>query len=477
MTLMRTISERLDGIKVTTMSSSTVQSSVQLQQSLSNRHLQLIAMGGAIGTGLFLGSGKTIHLAGPSIILGYLGVGIVLFFVMRAMGELLLAKPSYRSFIDFFTDLCGPWAGFFCGWTYWFCWIVTSLADVIAVANYVQFWWPTVPAWLSASLCACLLLSSNLMSVRWFGEAEFWFALIKLLAIVVIVMIGLGLIFFHVTDAYGHTASMRHLWSDGGWFPHGLTGFLGGCQLAVFAFVGIELVGATAAETMNPQQNLPQAINAIPIRIILFYVLALAMLMSVIPWRLITVTHSPFVDVFLLAKLPGAASLINFVVLTAASSSANSGLYSTSRIMLGLAQKNQAPKAFVRLSRVGIPRNGLLFSFGCLIVGIFGLCWTPNLLRAFTLVTTLAAVLFIFIWSMMMVAYLVYRRRYPQMHAQSRFPMPGGVGMCYGVLVVFASLLMLLSRNVQTRPVMLAALIWLSVLAMMYGVRFSRGTT
>ncbi|TWR30195.1 amino acid permease, partial [Xanthomonas vasicola] len=158
-----------------------------LQRSLSNRHLQLIAIGGAIGTGLFMGSGKTISLAGPSILFVYLIIGAMLFFVMRAMGELLLSNLDYKSFIDFSTDLLGPWAGFFCGWTYWFCWIITAIADVIAIAAYAQFWFPGLAPWIPAVLCVLLLLSLNLVTVKLFGEMEFWFALIKIIAIAALI--------------------------------------------------------------------------------------------------------------------------------------------------------------------------------------------------------------------------------------------------------------------------------------------------
>lgn len=165
-----------------------------LQRSLSNRHLQLIAIGGAIGTGLFMGSGKTISLAGPSILFVYLIIGAMLFFVMRAMGELLLSNLEYKSFIDFSTDLLGPWAGFFCGWTYWFCWIITAIADVIAIAAYAQFWFPGLAPWIPAVMCLLLLLALNLVTVKLFGELEFWFALIKIIAICVLIITGAGLV-------------------------------------------------------------------------------------------------------------------------------------------------------------------------------------------------------------------------------------------------------------------------------------------
>lgn len=190
-----------------------------LQRNLTNRHIQLIAIGGAIGTGLFMGSGKTISLAGPSIIFVYMIIGFMLFFVMRAMGELLLSNLNYKSFIDFSADLLGPWAGYFTGWTYWFCWVVTGIADVVAIAAYTQFWFPDLPQWIPALTCVGLLLSLNLVTVKMFGELEFWFALVKIVAILGLVATGLYMVITGFTSPSGRTAQLANLWNDGGMFP------------------------------------------------------------------------------------------------------------------------------------------------------------------------------------------------------------------------------------------------------------------
>jgi D-serine/D-alanine/glycine transporter len=448
-----------------------------LRRSLSNRHLQLIAIGGAIGTGLFMGSGKTISLAGPSIVLVYLIIGVMLFFVMRAMGELLLSNLAYKSFIDFSTDLLGPWAGFFCGWTYWFCWIITAIADVIAIAAYAQFWFPGLAPWIPAVLCVLLLLSLNLATVRLFGEMEFWFALIKIVAIGALIVTGFGLVAWGFHSPAGNQASLANLWNDGGFFPKGLSGFFAGFQIAVFAFVGIELVGTTAAETADPERNLPKAINSIPVRIIIFYVLSLIVIMAVTPWRLVEPGKSPFVELFVLAGIPAAASLINFVVLTSATSSANSGIFSTSRMLYGLAKESHAPRLFSRLSRAAVPSLGLLFSCFCLLLGALLVYLIPNLVTAFTLVTTVAAVLFMFVWSLILSAYIVYRRKRPQLHQASKYKMPGGVAMCYACLAFFAFVLVLLSLQPDTREALLATPAWFVLLALGYAWKGRRGSS
>jgi len=458
------------------MSDPQAQPSEHLRRSLSNRHLQLIAIGGAIGTGLFMGSGKTISLAGPSILFVYLIIGVMLFFVMRAMGELLLSNLDYKSFIDFSTDLLGPWAGFFCGWTYWFCWIITAIADVIAISSYAQFWFPGLAPWVPAILCVCLLLVLNLTTVKLFGELEFWFALIKIVAICALIVTGFGMVAWSFHSPDGHTASLSNLWNDGGMFPKGVGGFFAGFQIAVFAFVGIELVGTTAAETADPERNLPKAINSIPVRIILFYVLALVVIMAVTPWRQVLPGKSPFVELFVLAGIPAAASLINFVVLTSATSSANSGIFSTSRMLFGLAEENHAPSAFRKLSKAAVPSRGLIFSCICLLGGATMVYVIPDLVTAFTLVTTLAAVLFMFVWSLILVAYMAYRKKRPELHAASKYKMPGGVFMCWVCLAFFAFVLVLLALESDTRQALMASPVWFAILGIGYALRRRKTT-
>lgn len=439
-----------------------------LQRNLTNRHIQLIAIGGAIGTGLFMGSGKTISLAGPSIVFVYMIIGLMLFFVMRAMGELLLSNLQYRSFIDFSSDLLGPWAGFFTGWTYWFCWIVTGIADVIAITGYAQFWFPDIPQWAPALACVLLLLGLNLLTVKLFGETEFWFAMIKIVAIVVLIGTGLYMVVVGFVSPAGRSASLANLWNDGGMFPNGWMGFFAGFQIAVFAFVGIELVGTTAAEAKDPERTLPRAINSIPVRIIIFYVLALVAIMAVTPWRDVVAGKSPFVELFVLAGLPAAAGVINFVVLTSAASSANSGVFSTSRMLFGLARQGDAPKAFQRLSKNSVPSNGLLFSCTCLLAGAFLMWVIPNLMEAFTLVTTVSAILFMFVWSLMLLSYIVYRRQRAELHARSTFKMPGGVAMCVACLAFFAGILVLLTLEADTRQALVVTPLWFVLLAVAY---------
>jgi len=449
-----------------------------LQRKLSNRHIQLLAIGGTIGTGLFMGSGKSISLAGPSIIFAFMIIGFILFFVMRAMGELLMSNFDYKSFIDFSADLLGPWAGYFTGWTYWCCWIITGIAEVIAIASYSQFWFPHLPQWVPLLTCVGVLLALNLFTVKMFGELEFWFALIKIAAILSLVATALYMVFTGFKSPAGHTAQLANLWNDGGLFPHGLMGFFAGFQIAVFAFVGIELVGTTAAEAENPERTLPRAINSIPVRFIIFYVLALVAIMAVTPWRDVVPGKSPFVELFVLAGLPAAASIINFVVLSSAASSCNSGVYSTSRMLYGLSRRKDAPEMFARLSSRSVPAKGLYLSCTCLLLGALLIYVIPDLVEAFTLITTVSALLFMFVWTMILMSYLRYRKIRPELHQNSAFRMIGGRFMCYVCLAFFAFILVLLSLEDDTRKALLVTPLWFITLAFIYYffVRSKRAT-
>jgi D-serine/D-alanine/glycine transporter len=448
----------------------------QLSRQLSNRHIQLIAIGGAIGTGLFMGSGKTISLAGPSVIFVYMIIGFMLFFVMRAMGELLLSNLHYKSFADFAADLLGPWAGFFTGWTYWFCWIVTGVADVVAISGYVQYWWRDLPLWIPALAAVVLLIGLNLPTVKAFGETEFWFALIKIVAIGALIVVGLVMVLNHFQAPGGAHASFANLWNDGGFFPTGPMGFVAGFQIATFAFVGIELVGTTAAEAKNPERNLPKAINSIPVRVMLFYVAALAVIISVTPWREISADRSPFVAMFSLAGLGIAASVINFVVLTSATSSANSGIYSTSRMVYGLAQEGDAPSRFGKLTSRRVPANALFLSGVFLLAGVVMVAVGDSIIEAFTIVTTISSLCFIFVWTIILSSYLVYRRRRPHLHEASKFKMPGGIAMCYVVLAFFVFLVWAFTQKPDTLHALLVTPVWFIVLGIAWSVLRRRPT-
>ncbi|EJK8797674.1 amino acid permease [Klebsiella pneumoniae] len=433
----------------------------QLKRGLSARHIQMIALGGAIGTGLFMGAGRNIAVAGTSILVIYVLVGFFTYMVMRAMGELLLTRHDYRSFADFVGEYLGPQASFYLGWTYWLSWVVTCIADVMVCGSYMQYWFPELSAWMPALSMLAILFLLNLLSVKMFGEAEFWFALIKVITIIALIGTGGWMIATGWTSPDGVTASLSHLTDPTAFMPHGITGFFAGFQIAIFSFTGIELLGTMTAETRDPQRILPKAINALPLRIIIFYLLSMVVIIAVASWPGVSAETSPFVTLFAKAGLPAAAAVINFVALTSAMSSANSGVFSSTRMLYGLSVEKHAHWQFRILSRsTRIPVRSLLFSCFCMLIGTLLLFLVPNVMTLFTIVSTLAAIMVVFSWGMILVAYLVYRRQRPDLHAGSIFKMPAGVVMSWVSLLFFAFAIFIMIFDPDTLLALLASPLW-----------------
>ncbi|MBV7320378.1 MULTISPECIES: amino acid permease [Bacillus] len=440
----------------------------KLSRGLKNRHIQLIAIGGAIGTGLFLGSGKSIHFAGPSILFAYMITGIICFLIMRSLGELLLSNLNYHSFVDFVQDYLGDMAAFITGWTYWFCWISIAMADLTAVGLYTQYWLPGVPQWVPGLIALIILLIMNLATVKLFGELEFWFALIKVIAILALIMIGLFMIFKGFSTSSG-VSSFSNLWNHGGMFPNGIHGFILSFQMVVFAFVGIELVGLTAGETENPEKVIPKAINNIPVRVLLFYIGALLVIMSIYPWDVINPSESPFVQVFVAVGIVGAASIINFVVLTSAASACNSAVFSTSRMVYSLAKDKNAPESMAKLTPRKVPRNALFFSAIVILIGV-----TLNYIMpegVFTLITSISTVCFIYIWGITVICHMKYRKTRPELAKANKFKLPLYPFTNYLILAFLAFVLVVLALAQDTRVSLFVTPVWFILLIVIYKVR------
>lgn len=439
----------------------------QLQRELNNRHIQLIAIGGAIGTGLFLGSGQTISLTGPSLLFTYMLIGIVLFAFMRALGELLLSNSKFNSFVDIANEYLGPFGGFVIGWTYWVCWIVSSMSDLTAMGQYFAYWYPQVPHWLTVLFIVLILISFNLLGARLFGELEFWFSIIKVVTIITMVIVGLVLIFLSFKTEYGH-ASFGNLIHHGGMFPHGAAGFLMSFQIAVYSFIGIELIGVTAGETKNPEKTIPKAINNVPIRILLFYIGGLLVIMSVIPWFKVDPDSSPFVKLFTLIGVPFAAGIVNFVVLTAAASATNSGIYSNSRILFGLAKQGLGPKALTKTNSNGVPYLSMFVSSITLLIAALLNFVFPDAIKLFIYVTTLSTVLFLVVWGMIIISYIAYVKKNPEQHQSSAFKLWGGKIIAYIVLSFFIFIFILLFFSKDTRVAIFISPLWFIFLFFYY---------
>ncbi|AJW61847.1 Aromatic amino acid transport protein AroP [Elizabethkingia miricola] len=353
----------------------------ELKRGLQNRHIQLIALGGAIGTGLFLGIGMAAVLAGPSVILGYAVAGFIAFLIMRQLGEMVVEEPVSGSFSHFANKYWGSFAGFSSGWNYWLLYILVSMSELTAVGTYINFWWPEIPLWVSSLFFFFVINALNLASVKVYGEAEFWFSIIKVVAIIAMILFGSYLL---ISGTGGENASVSNLWNNGGFFPKGwistsssggFQGLLAAMALIMFSFGGLELVGITAAEAENPEKNIPKATNQVIYRILIFYVGALIILFSLLPWASITKDTSPFVMVF--EKLNGfqfsafghqvnfprlIANALNLIVLTAALSVYNSSVFSNSRMLFGLASQGNAPKFLLKLNKNHVPVNAILVS-------------------------------------------------------------------------------------------------------------------
>ncbi|WP_236711102.1 amino acid permease [Streptomyces sp. 150FB] len=424
----------------------------------------MIAIGGAIGVGLFMGAGANIAKAGPSIILMYALAGVVIFFIMRALGELLLYRPVAGSFADYAREFLGPFFGYATGWTYWLNWVVTGMAELTAAAIYIHFWFPAVPQWFSALVFLVALFGINLISVKIFGEVEFWFSMVKVTAIIGMIVIGLGVLTLGFSAA-GPTATPANLWAHDGFFPRGIGSSLMTLQGVMFAYVAVELVGVTAGESTNPKKTLPKAINTLPWRIVIFYVGALTVILAVVKWTEFSAGTSPFVYAFQKMGIPLAAGIVNFVVLTAALSSCNSGMYSTGRMLRGLATNKEAPAAFGRLNSRKTPALGILVSATLMGTGVVLNYFVPE--KAFAYVTSVATTAGIWTWMTILASHIQYRRAVVAGRLRaSSFPAPGG-SVCSWIAMAFLLLVtVLIALDPQTRVSLYVWAIWATALTL-----------
>ncbi|WP_461239877.1 amino acid permease [Paucilactobacillus sp. N302-9] len=431
----------------------------------------MIAIGGAIGTGLFLGSGTAIHESGPSIILAYAVAGVFCYFLMRAIGDLLLSDTKLHSFIDFVKRYLGDEFEFVTGWTYWLCWINIAMADLTASGIYVKYWFPHFPQWATPLIIIVVLLISNMASVRLFGEMESWFAFVKVVAIIALIVIGGYMILVGYQSNAG-TASLSNLVSHGGFFPTKINGFLTSFQMVLFAFAGIEMVGITAGETQDPEENLPKAIHSLPVRIGLFYIGSMIVIMSIYPWDSLSPSQSPFVTVFSDVGIPAAAGIVNFVVLTAAMSACNSAIFSTSRTLYAMAKGGNAPKGFKKIGRNLVPNVALNFSSLVLLIVVALNYFIPN--GVFKLISGMATVNFIFIWVVLIICHILYRRTVKNVD-KLIFPMPGYpfTDILTIIFFVFVLIVLMFDSNMLTSIVL--AVIWYLALISIYYFKVKKG--
>ncbi|WP_353108005.1 amino acid permease [Gordonia sp. (in: high G+C Gram-positive bacteria)] len=445
------------------------------QRGLTSRTVQMIAIGGAIGTGLFYGAGGAIEKAGPALILAYAVAGLAVFIVMRALGELIIYRPVSGGISEYADEFLGRFAGFSQGWTYWAVWTTTCMAEITVAGKYVNYWWPAIPVWVTALVALIVLFGANLISVGLFGRAEFWFSAIKVTAILGMIIIGIGVLLPIAGLGPDVGPSVTNLWNSGGFFATGFTNALLSLQIVMFAYVGVELVGVTAGEAENPRVTLRKAINSVPFRIGIFYVGSLIVILSVRSWKDFHAGESPFVAVFQYIGIPGAAGIVNFILLTAALSSCNSGIYSTGRMVRSLAQRGDAPTGLQKLSSRQVPLAGIVLSAVVMALGVVVNVIDPE--HAFAYITAVSTVGIIVVWATIIICQMMFRRKVAAgLLPESDYKVPFAPYSTWGTLVFLALVVVLLFFDEDGRIALLVGAVWFSLVGIGYAVWSRTGT-
>ncbi|HEY4390883.1 MAG TPA: amino acid permease [Paenibacillus sp.] len=437
----------------------------ELKRGLEARHIQMIALGGTIGVGLFMGSASTIKWTGPSVMLAYAIVGVFIFFIMRAMGEMLYVEPSTGSFATFGHKYIHPLAGYITAWSNWFQWVIVGMAEIIAVGTYMKYWFPDLPAWIPGIIAMVILGAANLFSVKSFGEFEFWFAMIKIVTIVLMIVAGFGLIFFGIGSG-GNAIGFSNLWEHGGFFTGGWSGFFFALSLVAAAYQGVELIGITAGEAKNPQKTLMRATQSIIWRILIFYIGAIFVIVTVYPWNQLQTIGSPFVATFAKVGITAAAGLINFVVITSAMSGCNSGIYSAGRMLYTLGVNGQAPKVFTKLTHSGVP---LLGTIGVLIglgIGVILSYIAPE--NLFVHVYSASVLPGMVPWFVILISYMRFRRVKGATLDNHPFKMPLTPVTNYVTIAFLLMVLVGMWMNDDTRISLIFGIVFLGIVVISY---------
>ncbi|WP_436854670.1 amino acid permease [Staphylococcus caeli] len=446
----------------------------ELQRGLGARQMRMIALGGTIGVGLFMGATSTIKWTGPSVIFAYLIAGIFLFLVMRAMGEMVYLHPTSGSFANFASDYIHPVAGYLTAWSNIFQWVVVGMSEVIAVGEYMNYWFPDLPQWIPGVIVVLLLAGANLVSVKAFGEFEFWFAMIKVVTIILMIVAGFGLIFFGLGNG-GEAIGLSNLWSHGGFFPNGWVGFFFALSIVIGSYQGVELIGITAGETKDPQKNIKSAVNGVIWRILIFYIGAIFVIVTVYPWDELGNIGSPFVATFAKVGITFAAGLINFVVLTAAMSGCNSGIFSASRMTLNLSQKGMLPKFFTKVMKNGVPVwTVVAIAVGILIGALLNVI-LPLFIKGadsvFVYVYSASILPGMVPWFMILISHLRFRKNHPEEIEGHPFKMPGGAFTNYITMAFFIMVLIGMLFNKETVVSVVIGIIFLSFMTLFFFIK------
>ncbi|WP_050613923.1 amino acid permease [Bacillus testis] len=440
-------------------------SNKELKRGLEARHIQMIALGGTIGVGLFMGSASTIKWTGPSVMLAYAVAGLFIFFIMRSMGEMLYVEPTTGSFATFAHKYIHPLAGYMTAWSYWFQWVIVGMSEIIAVGMYMKYWFPDLPAWIPGVAAMAILGAANLVSVKSFGEFEFWFALIKIVTIILLIIAGFGLIFFGLGNG-GHAIGFSNLWAHGGFFTGGWKGFFFALSLVVASYQGVELIGITAGEAKDPTKTLTKAIKTIIWRILIFYIGAIFIIVTVYPWDQLNTIGSPFVSTFAKIGVTAAAGIINFVVITAAMSGCNSGIFSAGRMLYTLAKNGQAPKIFAKISKNGIPTFCTIAVLVGLSVGVVLNYLAPP--QLFLYVYSASVLPGMIPWFVLLISHIRFRKEKARELENHPFKMPFAPVSNYAAIAFLLFVLVGMAMNPGTRVSLIVGVVFLGIVAVSY---------
>jgi len=439
----------------------------KLKAGLTARHIRFMALGSAVGTGLFMGSASSIHATGPSVIFAYIVAGAMVYLVMRALGEMVVYKP-HKSFGHHASGYLGSMMGFATGWMYVLEMIVVCVADVSAFAIYMRFWFPHVAPWIWVLAIILFIGALNLCAVKIFGEMEFWLSSIKITAIIAMIVGGAYLIVFGMEATNGATG-ISNLWSNGGFFPNGLVGFIACFTMVIYAFGGIEVIGVSASEAQNPEQVIPKAINSVPLRILLFYVFTMFVLLAIFPWQEIGTKGSPFTLIFNNLGFTYAAHILNIVIVSAVISAINSDVFGAGRMLYSLAKQGHAPKVFTSVSMHGVPWAAALLMGSFLLLGVVLNWLLPE--RIFLLLANVAAFATIWVWLMILVAQIGMRKKLSKDEiAKLKFKVPFGLEGQYVAIVFLVLVTIAMAFFESSREALIVGVIWLGVVLACYQI-------
>lgn len=446
----------------------------ELKRSMTAGQMEMISLGGAIGVGLFMGASSTIKWTGPSVLLAYIFVGVILYIVMRALGEMLYVDPGTGSFADYASEHVHPIAGYLAEWANVFQYIVVGISEVVATTEYLRFWWKGTSDWAAGVIIILFLLVANLASAKAYATLEFWFAMIKVVTIILMILLGFAVILFGFGNG-GHPVGFSNLWSHGGFFTGGLKGFFFSMAIIVGSYEGIELIGISAGEVSDPHKAIVKSVKSVLWRILIFYVGAIFVIVTIYPWNKLDSIGSPFVTTFAKVGITAAASVINFVVLTAALSGANSGIYSSSRMLYKLAHEGEAPETFGHISKRIVPSHAIIGITSGIFIGfmlnVLAQFLNKSLANVFVIVYSSSVLPGMVAWFVILLAELRFRRKNPHLMENHPFKLPLYPYSNYFALIMLVVIVVFMFINPETQISVAVGAAVLIIAALVYVVK------